>query len=135
MTFNVRQRHEDGDNQVKVQRIVPILTVADLTGAVREHTEILGLDVVMDIGWIAFLADDQGHQLGLMTADATGPVNPDVSVFVDNVHEAYDAAVAARVDIIHPLSDEEWGVTRFFYKDSSGRVINVGTHTPELGGE
>jgi hypothetical protein len=30
---------------------------------------------------------------------------------------------------VHPLTEEEWGVTRFFYRDHSGRVINVGTHT------
>ena len=36
---------------------------------------------------------------------------------------------AAGVEVIHPLTDEPWGVTRFFYRDSQGRVINVGMHT------
>lgn len=65
----------------------------------------------------------------LMTKDASATVNPDVSVFVDDVRVAHQAAVSAGVAIVHPLTDEEWGVTRFFYRDSSGRVINVGTHT------
>lgn len=42
---------------------------------------------------------------------------------------AHDAAVAAGVEIVHPLTAEEWGVTRFFYRDSSGRVVNVGSHS------
>jgi predicted enzyme related to lactoylglutathione lyase len=113
---------------MSITRIVPILTVDDLATAVREHTRALGLRVVMDMGWVAFLADDDGRQIGLMTTDATAPVNPDVSVFVDDVEAAHDAARAAGVDIVHPLSTEPWGVRRFFYRDSSGRVVNVGTH-------
>jgi predicted enzyme related to lactoylglutathione lyase len=113
---------------VSINRIAPVLPVTDLATAIREHTQVLGLKVVMDMGWVAFLADDDGRQLGLMTTDATAPVNPDVSVFVDDVEAAHDDARAAGVDIVHPLSTEPWGVRRFFYRDSSGRVVNVGTH-------
>ncbi|WP_229051448.1 VOC family protein [Aeromicrobium sp. Leaf350] len=114
---------------MKVERVVPNLVVSDLEVAVRQHTETLGLRVVMDHGWIVTLSDDAGHQLSLMTADATAPVNPDVSVFVDDVHEALSSAIEAGVEIVHPLTFEPWGVTRFFYRDASGRVVNVGTHT------
>lgn len=67
--------------------------------------------------------------LSLLTHDASAPVNPDVSVFVDDVAAAYERATAAGVEIIHPLTAEEWGVTRFFYRDASGNVINVGSHS------
>ncbi|ALG85426.1 VOC family protein [Gordonia phthalatica] len=111
-----------------IQRIAPILTVDDLADAVRVHTAILGLHVVMDNGWIVFLADDDGRQLGLMTVDRTAPMNPDLSVFVDDVEAVHRRAVVAGVKIVHPLTSEEWGVQRFFYRDASGRVVNVGTH-------
>ncbi|NYI75959.1 VOC family protein [Nocardioides panzhihuensis] len=114
---------------MEIERITPILTVDDLATAITEHTGVLGMRVVMNMGWIAFLADGAGHQLGLMTADATASVNPDVSIFVNDVEAAYAAAVTADVEIVHPLSTEEWGVRRFFYRDSSGRVVNVGSHT------
>lgn len=114
---------------MRIERIVPDLTVTNLADAAREHSEVLGLRLVMDHGWIVTLADDAGRQLNLMTSDATAAVNPDMSVFVDDVEAAYDAAAAAGVEIVHPLTAEEWGVTRFFYRDSSGRVINVGAHT------
>lgn len=113
---------------MRIQRVVPDLTVTDLAAAVREHTDILGMSVVMDHGWIVTLADDAGHQISLMTRDATAAVNPDVSVFVEDVHIAYARAQAAGVEIVHPLTMEPWGVTRFFYRDGSGRVVNVGTH-------
>jgi hypothetical protein len=35
---------------VSVQRVVPDLTVTDLAQAVRQHTAVLGLEVVMDHG-------------------------------------------------------------------------------------
>lgn len=114
-----------------VERVVPILTVADLSRAVREHTAVLGLEVVMDHGWIVTLAQPDGRQLSLTTEDASAPVNPDVSVFVDDVSAAYDAAKLAESEIVYPLSAEDWGVTRFFYRDTSGNVINVGTHSKE----
>ena len=113
---------------MRIERIAPILTVDDVATAVTEHTAVLGMRVVMDMGWIAFLADAEGRQIGLMTRDATAPVNPDISVFVDDVETAHAAALEAGVEIVHPLSVEEWGVRRFFYRDSSGRVVNVGTH-------
>lgn len=113
---------------MQIERIAPILTVDDVATAIAEHVGVLGMRVVMNMGWIAFLADDAGHQIGLMTTDATAPVNPEVSVFVDDVVAAHAAAVASGVEIVHPLSLEEWGVQRFFYRDASGRVINVGTH-------
>lgn len=113
---------------MKIERIVPDLTVNDLAKATREHAEVLGLEVVMDHGWIVTLSDDSGHQLSLMTSDASAPVNPDISVFVDDVETAHDAAVRANLEIVHPLTTEPWGVRRFFYRDSSGRVVNVGAH-------
>lgn len=114
---------------MRVDRVVPNLTVADLRRSVAEHSEVLGLRVLMDHGWIVTLGDDDGHQLSVMTEDASATVNPDVSVFVDDVREAFANARAAGLEIVHPLTDEPWGVTRFFYQGSDGRVINVGTHT------
>lgn len=108
---------------------MPILTVPDVRQAVREHQEVLGLEVFMDHGWIVTLADDGGHQLSLMSRDASAAVNPDVSVFVDDVDTALERARATGVEIVHPLTREPWGVTRFFYRGRDGRVINVGTHT------
>lgn len=114
---------------MEISRVVPVLTVDDLAEAVRLHSEVLALHVVMDHGWIVTLADNTGHQLSLMTTGASAPVNPEVSVFVDDVEAAYAVAHALDVDIVHPLTHEPWGVTRFFYRDGSGRVVNVGTHS------
>ena len=115
---------------MRVDRIVPNLTVTDLPGAVSEHQAALGLEVLMDHGWIVTLGDADGaHQVSLMTTDPTGPVNPVASIFVDDVYQALDRVHAAGLEVIYSVRQEQWGVTRFIYRDTSGNAINVGMHT------
>ena len=112
-----------------VQRVMPVLTVTDIEATRDAYVRVLGLREVMNHGWIVTLADDElRHQVSLMTKDATAPVNPQVSIEVDDVDAAYQRAVDAGLRIVHPLSDEEWGVRRFFFADASGNVVNVLSH-------
>ena len=112
---------------------MPVLTVPDVDAASNAFVDVLGLREVMNLGWIVTLAqpDDSGelrHQVSLMTKDATAPVNPNVSIEVDDVDTAHQAAIEAGLTIVHPLSDEDWGVRRFFFADAAGNVINVLMH-------
>lgn len=112
-----------------VRRVMPVLTVADLETTREAYVQVLGLREVMNHGWIVTLADDElRHQVSLMTKDATASVNPAVSIEVDDVDAAYQAAIDAGLRIVHPISDEEWGVRRFFFADPDGNVVNVLTH-------
>jgi catechol 2,3-dioxygenase-like lactoylglutathione lyase family enzyme len=115
---------------VGVRRIVPDLH-ADDPAAAGFYADVLGLEVVMDQGWIVTYADpgNPAAQLSVMSRDATAPVAPEVSVEVDDVDAAHAAAVAAGHEIVHPLTDEPWGVRRFFVREpASGRVVNVLGH-------
>ena len=112
-----------------VRRVVPIITVSDVAVARDAYVQILGLREVMNHGWIVTLADDQQrHQVSLLTRDATAAVDPILSIEVDDVDAAHRDAVAAGLEIVHPLSDEDWGVRRFFFADPSGNVVNVLSH-------
>lgn len=112
-----------------VRRVMPVLTVPDLEAASGAFIHVLGLNEVMNLGWIATFADDDlRHQVSVMTRDATASVNPNVSIEVDDVDSAYRAAVDAGLAIVHQLSDEEWGVRRFFFADAAGNVVNVLSH-------
>jgi catechol 2,3-dioxygenase-like lactoylglutathione lyase family enzyme len=114
---------------MSVRRVMPVLTVSEVETTRDAYVRVLGLREVMNLGWIVTLADDQlRHQVSLMTKDKTAPVNPNVSIEVDDVDAAYQAAVDAGVQIVHPLSDEEWGVRRFFFADAGGNVVNVLSH-------
>jgi catechol 2,3-dioxygenase-like lactoylglutathione lyase family enzyme len=112
-----------------VKRVMPVLTVTDVEATRDAYARVLGLREVMNLGWIVTLADDDlRHQVSLMTKDATAPVNPNVSIEVDDVDAAHQAAIEAGLTIVHPLSDEDWGVRRFFFADAVGNVINVLMH-------
>ena len=112
-----------------VKRVMPIITVADLEASRDAYVGLFGLREVMNHGWIVTLADDElRHQVSLMTKDATAAVNPTVSIEVDDVDAAHRAAVDAGLEIVHPISDEEWGVRRFFFEDRAGNVVNVLSH-------
>jgi catechol 2,3-dioxygenase-like lactoylglutathione lyase family enzyme len=113
-----------------VTRIVPDLHCDSLTAAVEFYVGVLGLQVVMDHGWIVTLADPERPevQLSLMTHDETAPVVPVASIQVDDVGAAYDEAQRRGAEIVHPLTDEPWGVRRFFVRDPGGNVVNVLAH-------
>jgi catechol 2,3-dioxygenase-like lactoylglutathione lyase family enzyme len=113
-----------------VTRIVPDLESHSLAESAAFYVEVLGLEVVMDMGWIVTLAAP-GHpklQISLMSEDATAPVVPVASIEVDDVDATYALAVERGAEIVHPLTDEPWGVRRFFVRDPDGHVVNVLEH-------
>jgi hypothetical protein len=42
-------------------------------------------------------------------------------------HDAAES-LSPGAEIVHPLTEEEEGATRFTYRDRSGRMIDVGSH-------
>ncbi|GIH21315.1 VOC family protein [Rugosimonospora africana] len=113
-----------------VSRVVPDLQSTDLRAATEFYTRVLGMQIVMDHGWIVTLADPDRPevQLSLMTHDLSADVVPVASVQVDDVDAAYRAARAAGAEIVHELTDEPWGVRRFFVRDPAGHVMNILSH-------
>ncbi|MEU6357105.1 VOC family protein [Streptomyces sp. NPDC047072] len=112
-----------------VRRVMPVIQ-SEAAKESREFYGLLGLEEVMNLGWIMTLASPSHPtaQVSVMTADLTAPVSPDLSVEVDDVDAAYAAVRAGGAEIVHPLQDEEWGVRRFFVRDPNGRVVNVVSH-------
>ena len=84
--------------------------------AVR-YAEVLGLEPVMDLGWIVTFAapGNPAAQISVMREDATASVVPDASIEVDDVDAAHAAAQRLGCEIAHPLTDEPWGVRRFLF--------------------
>jgi catechol 2,3-dioxygenase-like lactoylglutathione lyase family enzyme len=115
---------------MEIKRIVPDLTVSDPARSAAFYAAVLGLDPVMDQGWVATVAAPGRPQLQLtfLSADATAPVQPEVSIEVDDLDGALDAARAAGAEIVHGPVDEDWGVRRFFLRDPDGHIVNVVRH-------
>ena len=113
-----------------VTRIVANLPVTDVASASTLYAQIFGLGVGMDLGWVGNLAPAEAPavQLQVLTSDASAPCNPAISVGVaapSEVDAIHERVVAAALEIVHPLTDEDWGVRRFFFRDYDGNVINV----------
>lgn len=92
----------------------------------------------MDHGWIATYADRDNPtaaQLSVISHDATAPAHPEVSIEVDDVDAAHAATVRLGAEIIHPLTDEPWGVRRFFVREPTGRVLNILSHPRDAASE
>lgn len=84
----------------------------------------------MDQGWVVTFAapDNPAAQITLISEDATAAVRPDVSIEVDDVDAAHTAAQRVGYQIVHPITDEPWGVRRFFVRDPNGKVLNILSH-------
>ncbi|MFI1167248.1 VOC family protein [Streptomyces sp. NPDC020801] len=114
---------------MQVRRVVPNVQ----SQALEESSEfygLLGFEEVMNHGWIMTLASaaQPAAQISFMGEDRTAPVAPDLSVEVDDVDAAYAVVRERGAQIVHPLTDEDWGVRRFFVRDPNGRVVNVLGH-------
>jgi predicted enzyme related to lactoylglutathione lyase len=115
---------------VRVRRIVPDFQSPDPRAGTVFYVDVIGLEVQMDLGWVVTVGSTSNEtaQLILMREDATAPVVPDATIEVEDVDAVHARAVAAGCEVVHALTDEPWGVRRFFVRDPGGKVINVMTH-------
>ena len=119
---------------MRVTGVTTNLPVADIDAARGFYTDYLGLNVEdLNLGWVArYGSPDRRAWVQLVTRDATSPQNSVISVHVGNdVDEAYAEALRCGYEIVHPLTDEPWGVRRFFVRDPDGNVINIVSHRDE----
>jgi catechol 2,3-dioxygenase-like lactoylglutathione lyase family enzyme len=113
-----------------VRRIVANLAAADPGAARAFYQQLLDLEVVMDHGWIMTLASgtSQTPQLSIASEGGSGTPVPDLSIEVDDVDQIYRRATSARLEIVYGITDEPWGVRRFYLRDPLGRLVNILSH-------
>ena len=112
-----------------VRRIKPNIRSERFDESRAFYTNVVGLEEQGGLDWILFFGADQREvQLSVMALDIKAAVHPDVSIEVDDVDKVYARAVAAGEEIVYPLTDEDWGLRRFFVRDPNGAVINVTQH-------
>ncbi len=115
---------------MKVKRIVADVATADVALAERFYHDVLGLDLLMDHGWIATYGSDEQMTIQISFASQGGSdtPTPDLSIEVDDVDEALDAMKAAGFPIEYGPADEPWGVRRFYVRDPFGKLVNILAH-------
>ena len=115
-----------------VRRIVPNIATGSIAAVRDFYAALFDLAVVMDHGWIVTLAEDGAAmpQIGIASEGGSGTPVPALSIEVDDVDARYARAVAMGAPIAYPITDEPWGVRRFFVRDPAGTLVNVLAHRP-----
>jgi catechol 2,3-dioxygenase-like lactoylglutathione lyase family enzyme len=111
-----------------VKRIVANFSADDVSRAKQFYAEVLGLSVVMDLGWIATFESPSSvaPQVSIATEGGSGTGVPDLSVEVDDLDEALKRVRDAGFE--YGPAREPWGVSRFYVRDPFGRLVNILTH-------
>lgn len=117
-------------SMTNVKRIVPDITSERIEKSRQFYSDFLGLELAMDMGWILTFVSRSNPmaQITLMRPSASATPNPNVSMEIEDVDAAYAKAVALGLPIVYPLTNEPWGVRRFFVADPNGVVVNVMSH-------
>ena len=115
---------------MSVKRIVPDIKSKHLDASRQFYVEVLGLEVAMDMGFIVTLVSpsNPAAQISLMRDDGSSGMLPQISVEVADVVDVHARAASRGLEIVYPLTDEPWGVRRFFVVDPDGPIINVLSH-------
>jgi catechol 2,3-dioxygenase-like lactoylglutathione lyase family enzyme len=115
---------------VKVKRIVSNVAASDVEKATAFYKDVLGLKVLMDLGWIRTYGSGSKMtiQMSVMSEGGSGTAVPDISIEVDDVDEALSRVRKAGVAVEYGPAKEPWGVRRFFVRDPFGKLINILQH-------
>ena len=116
---------------MSVKRIVPDIKSKHLDASRQFYVDVLGLQVAMDMGFIVTLVSPSNPtaQVSLMRDDDSSTILPQISIEVADVDDVHSRAVSRGFNIVYPLTNEPWGIRRFFVTDPNGTVINVLCHT------
>ena len=113
-----------------VLRIVANIAADAVPDVHKFYANLFGLDAVMDLGWIVTLASREGTvpQISILSEGGSGAPVPDISIEVNDVNDVYRRAREMGCEVVHELTDEPWGVRRFFITDPTGKLLNVLSH-------
>lgn len=113
-----------------VKRIVANIATERVDDAKAFYSNVLGLHVVMDHGWILTFAAEgtAAPQISIAIEGGSGTPVPDLSIEVDNLEEVHQRVLAAGLPIEYGPKSEPWGVTRFYVRDPFGRLVNILAH-------
>jgi catechol 2,3-dioxygenase-like lactoylglutathione lyase family enzyme len=115
---------------MSVRRIVPNINSTDPSVSRSFYQGVLGLEAAMDMGWIITFASPSNPtaQVSVVASASRNEPHADISVEVADVDACHAAAEQRGFVIVYPLTDELWGVRRFFVRDPNGIIVNVVSH-------
>jgi catechol 2,3-dioxygenase-like lactoylglutathione lyase family enzyme len=121
---------EQKQKPMTVKRIVTNIESSHLEKADAFYKDILGLDLLMDHGWIRTYGSSSRTtvQISFAVEGGSGTPVPDLSIEVDDLESALAKVRKANLEIEYGPKHEPWGVYRFYIRDPFGKLINVLQH-------
>jgi len=115
---------------VAVLRIVSNISTSSVDEVRQFYERLLDLHVIMDHGWLVTLSSGEKAvtQVGIASEGGSGTPVPDLSIEVSDVDAVYRRAKDLGLDIAYDLTDEPWGVRRFYLLDPAGKLLNILSH-------
>ncbi len=115
---------------MKVKRIVANIDTRNMAAAEHFYKDLLGLDRLMDHGWLVTYGSQErmSVQISVASQGGSGTPTPDLSIEVDDVDAALERMKAAGLPIEYGPANEPWGVRRFYVRDPFGKLINILMH-------
>lgn len=110
------------------------LPVTDIDASRDFYAGYLGLsEENLNLDWVTrFVVPGGQASVQVVTHDATSAHDSVMSVHVGNdIDDAYVEAQRRGYEIVYPLTQEPWGLRRFFVRDPDGNVINITSHRGE----
>ena len=113
-----------------VKRIVANINATQPASAKAFYHDLLGLELLMDHGWIQTYRQDttMSVQVSFASEGGSGMPVPDLSIEVDNLDELLERMQHAGFTPEYEPTTEPWGVRRFFVRDPFGQLVNILQH-------
>ncbi len=108
-----------------IRRAIPLLPASDLSGAREFYSGFLGFEVAMDEPGFMQFRSPTHPSVQIIVGNERGGGQADVTVDVEDVDALHAEAVRLGLEIVYPLTDEPWGIRRFFVRAPNGSVVNV----------
>lgn len=115
---------------MKVLRIVANIAVADTDKAKIFYQDLLGMDLLMDHGWIKTFGSGNAMtvQVSVASEGGSGTSVPDLSIEVDDLEAVLAKIDEANIPVEYGPIREPWGVRRFYVRDPFGKLLNILQH-------
>ena len=115
---------------MKISRIVANITAYDTEKAKSFYHDLLGLDLLINLGWIKTFGSREVMtvQVSVASEGGSGTPVPDLSIEVDDLEAALEKFNNMNVSIGYRPVSEPRGVRRFYLRDPFGKLVNILQH-------
>jgi catechol 2,3-dioxygenase-like lactoylglutathione lyase family enzyme len=114
-----------------VRRIVAYAGGEQMEASREFYVDVLGMQVAMEDPVLDLQAPENPTAEVIVGAQEMQDATPRFGVDVGDpaaVDAAHAEAVRRGLRVVYPLTDEPWGVRRFFVEDPGGTIVNVLAH-------